>query len=143
MPSKIKIDYAGMWPREVLYHGRKALREDPEFAILGKPGVYVLYREDVPFYVGQAKKNLRRRLWSHAVVSGRRLYNFWTHFSVLVPADVGRCNEIEAILIAAMPGTINSAKPRMNQVPFPKKAKELLKARRPLMPKGDSHSSYH
>ena len=126
--SKINIEYARMWPREVFYLKRKSVREDPQFAILGKTGVYVLYREDVPYYIGRAQ-HLRFRLWGHANVPGSRLYNFWTHFSVFVPEDPKRQNEIEAILIAAMPTTANNARPSMNKVPFPKKATELLRGR--------------
>ncbi|MBZ5610351.1 MAG: GIY-YIG nuclease family protein [Acidobacteriia bacterium] len=128
MASQINIEYARMWPREVLYQDRETLRSDPEFKILGKTGVYVLYREDVPYYIGRGK-NLRSRLWVHANVPRARNYNFWTHFSVFVPNDPERHKEIEAVLIAAMPTTRNNAQPDMINVPFPKKATELLRVR--------------
>jgi hypothetical protein len=128
MPLKIinRIQCARMWPREVFYRGREYLR-DPELAILGEPGVYVLYRDDVPYYVGQATK-LRSRLWDHANVPGMRYYNFWNYFSVFVPEDPADRSQIEALLIAAMP-TENSARPRLHKVRFPMKLTKMLRDR--------------
>jgi hypothetical protein len=47
-----------MWPREVFYRSgsvnpRKRLSKELEF--LERPGVYVLYRDDVPYYIGKAR----------------------------------------------------------------------------------------
>jgi predicted GIY-YIG superfamily endonuclease len=62
-------NYARMWPREVFDYQtlngnkKKALAGNLEF--LDKPGVYVLYREDVPYYIGKAKK-LRHRIRYHS-----------------------------------------------------------------------------
>jgi hypothetical protein len=42
-------------------------------------------------------------------------YNFWTHFSAFVVEDVAHRNELEGILIAAMP-TANSATPDLTDV---------------------------
>jgi len=42
-----------MWPR-ALFHmkqGKAVLEEN-----LNKPGVYILYRDDVPYYIGKTKK---------------------------------------------------------------------------------------
>ena len=75
--------------------------------LLKKPGCHILYRDGVPYYIGQAKK-LRGRLWQHACVPDSRYYNFWNHFSAFVVEDPDHRNEIEAILVAAMP-TANSA----------------------------------
>ena len=110
---KKKIQYARMWPREIFDCDRRLARE---IDILSRPGVYVLYRDDVPYYVGQASR-LRTRLWQHANVPGSRYHNFWNFFSVFVPEDASRRDEIEAILIAAMP-TANSAKPRLAREAF-------------------------
>src|SRR6266567_6386170 len=60
--------HARMWPRRVferpeLRDGSKRksmLAKQLEF--LSKPGVYVLYREDQPYYIGQATRP-RKRLW--------------------------------------------------------------------------------
>ena len=44
---------------------------------LRRPGVYVLYRDDVPFYVGKTEGKLFDRLWQHANgVSSTRSYFF-------------------------------------------------------------------
>jgi predicted GIY-YIG superfamily endonuclease len=110
--DQITSQYARMWPREVFY--RHATKGKKGFLfrtieLLTKPGVYVLYRDDVPYYVGQATK-LRTRLWAHACKPDGRYYNHWNYFSAFVIEDENRRNEIESILIAAMP-TANSMKP--------------------------------
>jgi hypothetical protein len=119
-----------MWPREIFDHvpeddaGRnKPLAKSIEF--LNEPGVYVLYREDVPYYVGQADR-LRRRLWSHAMKPEGRYYNFWNFFSAFVVIDATDRNEIEGILIAAMP-TANSAQPRLTREKFPKEVIAMVR----------------
>jgi len=129
MPPKItsRIQYARMWPREVFYQGREFLRADPQLAILGQPGVYVLYRDDVPYYVGQATR-LRSRLWDHANVPDTSYYNFWNYFSVFVPDDQNSRSQIEALLIAAMP-TENRARPKLHKIPFPRKLTKMLRDR--------------
>ncbi|MGB7553452.1 MAG: GIY-YIG nuclease family protein [Candidatus Korobacteraceae bacterium] len=76
--------------------------------LLARPGVYVLYRDDEPYYVGQAG-TLRSRLAAHARVPGSRYFNHWNYFSAFV-VNKEDLNRIEAILIAAMP-TANGRKP--------------------------------
>jgi predicted GIY-YIG superfamily endonuclease len=95
------------------------------FDILGKPGVYVLYREDVPYYVGQTTK-LRKRLYAHAVMPDTRYFNFWNFFSVFVAEEKKHRDEIEAILIAAMP-TANSAKPKLEKQNLPKEVCAMIR----------------
>jgi hypothetical protein len=114
-----------MWPRAVLEQGREFLR-DPQLAILREPGVYVLYRHDVPYYVGQAKK-LRSRLLEHANNPNTSYYNFWTYFSVFVPDNPDIRSQIEGLLIAAMP-TENRARPKLHihKIPFPSKLTKML-----------------
>jgi hypothetical protein len=116
------VQYARMWPREIFDCEREFARE---LEVLDKSGVYVLYRDDIPYYIGQAAK-LRRRLWQHANVAGSRYYNFWNFFSVFVPKEENRIGELEAILIAAMP-TANSSQPRLLKEKFPPKANALLR----------------
>ena len=105
--------YARMWPREVFYHSRAG---DPkkllakELAFLDHPGVYVLYRDDVPYYIGKAT-TLRSRLKRHADFPKTRYYNFWNFFSAFIIEDKKHLSEIEGILIAAMP-TVNSSERR-------------------------------
>jgi hypothetical protein len=111
-----------MWPREIFDHVSEAesgpskpLARSLEF--LNRPGVYILYRDDLPYYIGKATK-LRQRLWLHATKPQARYYNFWNFFSAFVVPEGPRRNEIEGILIAAMP-TANSAQPRLPREKFP------------------------
>lgn len=122
--SQIVSEYARMWPREVFYclleNGsgkRKKVQLAKGLELVNKPGVYVLYRDGVPYYVGQATK-LRHRLWAHACSPGARYYNFWNHFSAFVVEDRGLRSQVEAILIAAMP-TANGARPRLKRARIP------------------------
>jgi len=128
---KNKREFGRMLPREVFDHfveeegtGKKRRLADT-LPLLDNPGVYVLYRDDVPHYVGQATK-LRQRLFLHACIPGSPYYNFWNFFSVFAIKDKAHRNEIEAILIAAMP-TANSAKPRLERQPFPKSLRDMLR----------------
>ena len=111
MPAKknqIVEEYARMWPREVFdclipneNSGRKKIL-GKGLDLVNEPGVYVLYRNDIPYYIGQATK-LRHRLWLHAGSPGARYGNFWNYFSAFVIHDPKMRNEVEGILIAAMP----------------------------------------
>jgi hypothetical protein len=81
------------------------------------PGVYILYRNDVPFYVGKTEGKLFDRLWKHANgVSSTRSY-FWNYFSAFIAKNRRNIAEVEAILISAMPSVItNSARPKLQKV---------------------------
>jgi hypothetical protein len=84
--------------------------------LLEKPGVYILYRQDIPFYIGQAKK-LRSRLKAHATNPDARQYLFWDSFSAYLIDDPGHLDEVEAIPIAAMPFVLtNNSMPRLTRV---------------------------
>lgn len=123
--------YARMWPREifdcVIPNGngnrKQALAKSLEF--LKGPGVYVLYRDDVPYYVGQSQR-LRRRIWRHANKPGSRYYNHWNFFSAFVVKNSKSRNEIEGILIAAMP-TANSAQPKLKKEKLPKSVMDMMR----------------
>jgi hypothetical protein len=124
-------EYARMWPREVFdcliaseTSGRKKMLAKG-LDLVDQPGVYVLYRDDIPYYVGQAAK-LRQRLWAHAGSAGGRYSNFWNYFSAFVIRDPRMRNEVEGILIAAMP-TANSAKPRLKRARFPQAVRQMLR----------------
>jgi hypothetical protein len=57
-------EFLRMWPR-ALFHtkaGRPMLERH-----LGAPGVYVLYRNDVPHYIGKTSTTLLKRLRNHAL----------------------------------------------------------------------------
>ena len=130
MPSNQKIvtQYARMWPREVfdaMEENKLLLKEVKD---LQQPGVYILYRDDVPYYVGKTVK-LYSRLHDHANKSTDRYFNFWNYFSFFVVA-AKHVDEVEGVLIASMP-TANSAIPRIKQITLPKPlAKILRQARR-------------
>ncbi len=95
------------------------------WGILKMAGIYILYRDDVPHYIGQATP-LFRRLYAHAYKPKTRYYNFWNFFSAFVVEDKERRNEIEAILIAAMP-TANSAEPTLSREDLPQQIVDLLR----------------
>jgi hypothetical protein len=122
-------DHVRMWPRAifdryVVVDGKKK-HLDRTLKILRKPGVYVLYRDDLPYYVGQATM-LWQRLHQHSTRPGGRYDLFWNYFSVFVEEDKDMRNRIEAILIAAMP-TSNSAKPRLDRDPYPKEVIRMMR----------------
>lgn len=124
-------EYARMWPREVFdclipnEDGGKKRLLAKGLELVNQPGVYVLYRDDIPYYIGQATK-LRQRLWAHAGSSGGRYSNFWNYFSAFVIRDPKMRNEVEGILIAAMP-TANSAKPRLKRAKFPRAVSQMAR----------------
>jgi len=125
--NQIIKEYARMWPREVFFRlvrnesRYRLVRNESDkgqkiavprgLELLNEPGVYVLYRDGMPYYVGQATK-LHDRLWAHACLPGARYHNFWNHFSAFVIEQPALRNQVEGILIAAMP-TANGAKPRL------------------------------
>ena len=122
--KKLVATYARMWPRELFNckNGKRLVVKEVE--ILSKPGVYVLYRDDVPYYVGKATR-LRSRLWSHANQPNGKYYNFWNYFSVFAVDGAADRSRLEAILIAAMP-TANGAKPRIKKAKLPQDIRKLL-----------------
>jgi hypothetical protein len=124
--------YAQVWPRAV-FDIRTAgkLPRDVRQA-LGDPGVYVLYREDQPYYVGKTSGPLFNRIWNHANQPADRYYNFWNFFSVFAVVGRKHRDEVEGILIAAMP-TNNSASPRFRRIPLPARVGTLLKRRREIV----------
>jgi hypothetical protein len=124
-------EYARMWPREVFdclipnENGGKKRLLARGLDLVNQPGVYVLYRDDIPYYIGQANK-LRQRLWAHSGSSGGRYSNFWNYFSAFVIRDPKMRDEVEGILIAAMP-TANSAKPRLKRAKFPQAVSQMVR----------------
>ncbi len=134
---KVPFKYARVWPREVFY--RRISKPKPVVGskktppartqwlyktidLLAQPGVYVLYRDGVPFYVGQADM-LRSRLAAHARVPQSHYFNHWNSFSVFV-VDKKDLDRIEAVIIAAMP-TANGRK-LLKKEPFPQELTEMV-----------------
>jgi hypothetical protein len=86
---------------------------------LREPGVYVLFREDEPYYVGKTTKaSLFKRIKTHATKTKGRYYHFWNYFSAFVVPDAKHRDEIEGILIASMP-TANGASPKIKRISLP------------------------
>jgi hypothetical protein len=120
-----------MWPRAI-FHTPEIQDKRGTIASsvreLDASGVYILYRDDVPFYVGKTDGSLRSRLWRHAngVVSLQSY--FWNYFSAYIVKDSNHIAEVEAILISAMPSVImNGAKPRLTRVPTNKSIRKLMR----------------
>lgn len=112
-----------MWPRALFYmpEGKALLT-----AKLSEPGVYVLYRDEEPLYIGKTRKPLFKRLKTHALRPNSRRYNFWNYFSAFEILDEDHRDEVEAILISAMP-TANSSKPKFERkLVLDRKAAQLL-----------------
>jgi hypothetical protein len=116
---------AQMWPRVVFdFEGRGSVKE-----CLREPGVYVLFRDDEPYYVGKTKNKLFSRIRKHATNTMGRYYHFWNYFSAFVVPNGKHRDEIEGILIAAMP-TANSASPRIKKIRLPKNVIQMMRRMR-------------
>ena len=119
--ARIVTKYAKMWPRELFDFSRPGeLKKD-----LKDPGVYILYRDDTPYYIRKTKNSLFRRIRRHAAVPEDRYFNFWNFFSALVVPDPHHVDEVEAILITAM-STENRAEPKLERLKLPEKLGRLL-----------------
>lgn len=124
--------YAQVWPRAV-FDIRQAGKLDKDIKrALGSAGVYVLYREDTPYYIGKTGGTLFDRIWNHANQPGDRYYCFWDYFSAFAVEGEKHRGEVEGILIAAMP-TANSASPRFPRIKLPARVATLLKERREIV----------
>ena len=123
--------YAHMWPREIFDERSKQgqlLASTIEF--LQKEGVYILYRNEQPYYIGKTiRRTLFRRLRAHANKPTDKYYHFWTHFSAFAVEKPEFRDELEGILIAAMP-TANSASPKLQKEQVPKSVASLMRRMR-------------
>jgi len=126
----IVSSYARMWPREV-FASRKGITSKRKtmmakgLGFLEVPGVYVLYREDKPYYIGRATR-LFSRLWAHAKQAQGPYFHFWNFFSAFAVPNRKHRDELEGVLIAAMP-TANSAKPKVRREHMPREVRNLLR----------------
>ncbi len=130
LPS-IVHQYARMWPREIFNHripgpNGKPVMVAKTLEILSRPGVYILYRDDVPYYIGKSNR-LRGRIFSHAQRPGSKYDLFWNYFSVFVVEDPKHRSEVEAMLIAAIP-TANGAKPKLQNHPYPDAVRKVMRS---------------
>jgi hypothetical protein len=129
------VKFIRMWPRAIFTTpGPKQGKRGKPRSIAGsipeleKPGVYVLYRDDQPYYVGQTKGKLRSRLRSHATNVGSVRGYFWNYFSAFVAENERQIDQIEAILIAAMPSVLsNGASPRLERHHMGKPTRDVLR----------------
>jgi hypothetical protein len=121
------FEFMRMWPRELMRKkdskGRLLIR--PLVAELERRGVYILYKDEEPYYVGRATRTLWIRLHSHSNRATDRYYAHWNYFSVFVLSqDVKdykrKLVELEAILIAALPRAVNHSTPRFTPIVIPK-----------------------
>ena len=120
--------YIKMWPREALdvQSGNKPL--PAVWDLLRQPGVYILYRDNQPYYVGRATKSIYARMTHHARKPQSRYYNFWNFFSAFIVPQA-HIHDVEGILIAAFP-TENSATPRFRRLRLPLSVAKLIHNRR-------------
>lgn len=124
--GKLVKAYARMWPRKVfdIFEGNTlAVKKIPR---LHKPGVYVLYRDEMPYYIGKTKHDLFERLHAHTNVATDPYFNFWNYFSVFVVADANYVDEVEGILIASLPSR-NRAAPKITEMKLPTRIKKRLR----------------
>jgi len=134
MPE-IVSQHARMWPREVFNYRISGPNGKPvalakTLDVLSHPGVYILYRNDLPYYIGKAK-HLRSRIFSHARRPGSKYDLFWNYFSVFVVENEKHRDEVEAMLIAAIP-TANGAKPKLERQPYPDAVRKILRTSRTI-----------
>jgi hypothetical protein len=130
--STVVQTHARLWPRSlfdcvVIGEAGKRPRNfaRTELEILTRPGVYVLYRDDIPYYVGKGER-LLRRLNSHARRPDGRYNGYWNYFSVFVIEDPGLRDAVESILIAAFPTAANRSEPKIPRTRLPKRAVSIL-----------------
>lgn len=139
MNSKWKTThFFRMWPR-ALFH-MKSGKPILEKHFGNVRGVYVLYRDDVPYYIGKTGTTLLKRLRNHALKPNVRRYNFWNYFSAFVIEDSSHRDEVEAILISAMP-TANSSTPKIRKIRLSRDAAKLLNNIQALMLTGKEDTS--
>jgi hypothetical protein len=94
----------------------------------------------VPYYIGKTGKTLLKRLSNHALKPNVRRYNFWNYFSAFVIEDSSHRDEVEAILISAMP-TANSSTPKIKRVRLKPDAAKLINNIQAMMLTGQGDTS--
>jgi hypothetical protein len=122
-----------MWPRAVFDMKSGNKHPSDAKALLQSPGVYVLYRDDTPYYIGKTARRLWGRIWSHANRPKDRYYNFWNYFSAFEVPKVEHLDEIEGVLIASIP-TENGAIRRIRRIHIPTLIAKRIHALRLIKP---------
>lgn len=127
--KKPVIVKAALWPRLVFdFDGKATVKES-----LSQPGVYVLFRNDEPYYVGKTSTKLFKRIRAHAARTTDRYYHFWNYFSAFVVPNPKHRDEIEGILVASMP-TANSASPKIKRIRLPRNVADHMRKIRKQSP---------
>jgi len=124
-------EIAQLWPRHIFYlrdRNKNKYLEDVTELLRNKAGVYVLYRDDVPYYIGKSK-NLFKRLAGYSRNPNSKYCNFWNFFTVFVVSNHKYIDDVEGILIKAMPLADNSSKPRMNRIRIPSSVVRQIRRR--------------
>lgn len=122
------IEHIRMWPREVFDIIEEGALLIGKLEALKQPGVYVLYRDHKPHYIGKATKSLYKRLHDHSNKSTDRYFNLWNYFSAFVVPE-RYISAVEGVLISAIP-TANGAIPRIKQVTMPPSIRGRLREAR-------------
>ena len=125
--GSIVSKYAELWPREVfdIRENKNRLLTEVKEQLDG-PGVYVLYRDDSPYYIGKTEVNLYNRIYNHANQPGKKYYRYWNYFSAFKVDSIEHIDDVEGILIAAIPLASNSSKPKLKRIKLPRSTKDLM-----------------
>ena len=125
--GSIVTEYAELWPREVfdIREGKNRLLMEAQ-KLLSGPGVYILYRDDVPYYIGKTENNLYNRIYKHANQPGAKYYRYWNYFSAYIVDTIKHIDDVEGLLITAIPAAANSSKPKINRILLPRSIKNLM-----------------
>jgi len=119
--------YAELWPREVFDFREQKNRLMVEAQeLLNRPGVYILYRDDAPYYIGKTEGALYDRIYRHANVPSSKYYRYWNYFSVFMVSSIRHLDDVEGILIAAIPLAANNSKPKFQRIKLPRSIKDLM-----------------
>jgi hypothetical protein len=87
------------------------------------------------------KTTIFKRLKTHALRPNARRYNFWNYFSAFEIEDDTHRDEVEAILIAAMPTAANSSRPKIQRMKVDRDLAKLVNDIQALMLTGKEDSS--
>jgi hypothetical protein len=117
--------YAKLWPRELCDFKSTDRRLKTSSDRLG---VYILYRDDDPFYFGKAPASVFSRIQQHA----NKHYRLWNYSSAFVVRNKKYIRDVEGILIAGIPKTSNRQEPRFRRIRLPKQVLTALRARREI-----------
>ncbi len=132
--DKIITQYARMWPRELFQQPKRSPETLEVRKHLDQPGVYVLYRDEHPYYVGRTDKRLFSRIWNHANRPQWSHFNFWNYASAFVVPNPRHVGQIEGLLITTMT-TANKATPKIQRIPYPLKVwKTIHKGQKNSLP---------